>query len=327
LNHGLFAPIEKIKKYAKNLQSTNFSPSIPTSPPHLTSFLSKREANRFSFDSRKNNSFGSKKFDKSKYANAFEPTTNKSLTYQQSSHFDNENKLVESIQSNLEKINSLKLNLEKEIIKYNHHQHASNITTLCITKANNKLLKTSANTIRSKSTPQKLLNSEKRRKLFAKSNQNDIYKSLLLSQQSKMILNQLNADKNATNPSGNVSGSSSSALNNFKNLITYSSSSSTSNSSSTSTSTSTSINYSGKKPVDSAGKKSSLLSLKNFHLKIPKFNNSSNNGTSSAENSKSITTHPSVNTNVGATCANSAEKVSSNLELPKSKDLTGMCRQ
>ncbi len=320
MNHGLFAPIEKIKKHAKNLQSTNSSPPIPTSPLPLTSFLSKRNANRLSFASRKNSSFGSRKLDKSKYANAFEPTTNKSLTYQRSSHFDNENKLVESIQSNLEKINSL-----KEIIKYNNQQqqHANNSTTLCITKAN-KLLKTSANTIRSKSTPQKLLNSEKRRKLFAKSSQNDIYKSLLLSQQSKMILNQLNADKNATNPSGHASGSgSSSALNNFKNLITYSSSSSTSNSSSTSTSTSTSINYSGKKPVDSPGKKSSLLSLKNFHLKIPKFSNSSSNGTSSAENSKSTVTQPIG----GASCANSEEKVSSNLELAKSKDLTGMCRQ
>ena len=304
MNHGLFAPIEKIKKSTRNLDSKTFSPSTPSS-----SFLSCK-SNNLSYQSGSNVGLD----DKSKYATIL--SSNQVVANQRSSHFFSENKIVESIQSNLEKINILKSDLEKKILKYNENKISSHL----IVKPNK--LKTSSSAGRSKSIPQKFLNSE--RKKFTKSSKSDIYKSLLLNQQSKMILNQLSMEKNAAKTKENEPISSSSALNNLKSLITYSSSSSASNSSSSSTSTSTSINYSGKKPVDSPSRKTSLLSLKSFHLKIPKFNSCSNSN-ANTENGKTIVTQTLSNTKAEASCVNNEEKISNNLEIAKQKDSTGMC--
>ena len=283
MNHGLFVPIEKIKKYTGQLDSKKSSSPTPSS-----SFLSCK-SNKSSPKPRENVILD---LTKSKYATILS-TTNPVIANQENSLFSHENNTVEQI-------NSL---LGKEIIKNNEQTNSLN------------KLKSSVSAGRSKSIPQKLLNSDKKK--FAKSSQSDIYKSILLNQQSKMILNKLSSEKRVANSNEND------ALNNLNNLITYSSSSSASSSSSTSMSTSSSNSYTGKKaPETSTSKKTSLLSLKNFHIKIPKFSNSSNNN-ASTESVKTMTTSLLGNTKVEDSRVNNEEKISTNIVIAKEKDSTG----
>jgi hypothetical protein len=99
-------------------------------------------------------------------------------------------KLVDSIQSNLEKINILKTDLEKNFLKYNEN----NLLLDKETEANRNPANSTTTAQRSKSTP--LTNSNKFSTINSKSIQIDIHRNLLLNQQSNMILNRINNETN-----------------------------------------------------------------------------------------------------------------------------------
>ena len=209
-------------------------------------------------------------------------------------------KLVESIQSNLEKINLLKLDLEKNLLKYN--DKASSLLTKTKDASSPHLTQEHSHSGlgRSKSTPQKLIKPE--RKHSTKSKLNDVYRSSLLNRHAKMILNRMNSEKNDHTHSPPVSKP-------LDHLLSSSSSSSSSASL-----------CSNAKKGDTP--KKGLLSLKNFHLKIPKFASSANS--SDSKETVTITTTANSKPIDSSKIASANNEKTTNLELVKQNELTGM---
>ena len=261
-NHGLFAPIEKIK-----LASAPRKSSTSSSLHSLSKLKTKLSSDRLDADLetilKKSKPTSVTRDDQSTVS------TPRKLFTADCQLDDNQKRLVQSINSNLEKINILKSDLEQKFLLYNEQTSNSN---------KNFLAKSST---RSRSTPQKK-NLHLDRKgsasslIQTKSSQNDIHKNLLLSQQSKMLLNRLNSEKtlitNSNNNNTNNTNSSANSLSNLKAMI------SSTCSSSSSASSSSSVSSTNKKHEQPA--KKSLLNLKSFQLKLAKFNGSSSSSTS-----------------------------------------------
>ena len=341
-NHGLFAPLLKVK--LAELPSSNTTKLLSNINSNDSNIIDKTYNRLIDVNTKSTCSvkiITDNKLDQLPYnsTNTFIPIQNnnntddihktrafKSIKYDGYDDDENTTKLFESINQNLEKISILKADLtNKLLLNKNLNKKINNDTNNNLNKSKytsplikKTLKKAYENRSSSYNQPQKTPKHQKlntqidsKKKHISKSTQNDLSQ---IQAQTKMILNRFINTKNTTQTQSTTTTSTTTAtstaaqsLNTVNNPKLISSTCSTSSSSSSSTS---SMSGNIPPPSNQAAQQKNILNKLGFQLKLTKINQL--NANKSSTNNKTSSTTTTTNLKIDDTVANNSNKIEMN---------------